>query len=141
MPIADARATPLLSDEPEAISGADIPMRTALAFANEISAIVGHRKAYVGAVGPMWSGTLMFLADLTPAPYPLDRDTMTIYEVREARVVEHIRTHPDDYECLISDRLESPEARAFLAVHPGAQRLERRLGTVPIHILLARPAL
>lgn len=141
LPIADARATPLLSDEPEAISGADIPMRTALDFANEISAIVGHRKAYVGAVGPMWSGTLMFLADLTPAPYPLDRDTMTINEVREARVVEHIRTHPDDYECLISDRLESPEARAFLAVHPGAQRLERRLGTVPIHILLARPAL
>ena len=140
VPIAYARATPLLLDEPEAISGSDIPMRTALDFANEIRAIVGTRKTYVGTIGPMWSGTLLFLADLTPAPYPLDRDTMTINEVLEARVVEHIRTHPDDYECLIGDSLESPEALAFLAAHPGAERLERRFGNVPIYVLLTRPA-
>jgi len=138
--VAYSRATPLLSDEPVAISAADIPMRAALDFANEIHAIVGSRKTYVGPIGAMWAGTLLFLADLTPAPYPLDRDTMTINERLEARVVEHIRTHPDDYECLIGDSLQSPEAVAFLAVHPGAARLERRLGATPIHILLARRA-
>jgi hypothetical protein len=37
--------------------------------------------------------------------------------------------------------LESPGARAFLTVPPGAQRLERRLGTVPSYVLRARPAI
>ena len=138
--VAYARATPFLADEPEAISASAMSMRTVLDFADEIHGIVGDRKTYVDALGEMWSGPLAFLADLTPAPYPLDRDTMIINNLMQTRVVEHIRNHPADYECFIGASLEAPEARAFLDVHPGAERIDRMLGPARIHILLARPA-
>jgi hypothetical protein len=138
-PVAFARATPFLADEPEAISGSAMSMRTALDFADDVHAIVGRRPTYVDRMGEMWTGPLYFLADLTPAPYPLDSDTMMINNVMEARVVEHIRTHPSDYDCFIGDSLESPEARAFIEVHPGAERVDRMLGPTLIHILLAQP--
>ena len=139
-PVAYARATPFLADEPFAASGSEMSMRAAIDFASEVHAIVGDRKTYVGGLGGMWSGLLYFLADLTPAPYPFDADTMTINNVVEARVVEHIRTHPADYECFVGASLEAPIAQAFLDVHPGAERVERMLGPTRIHILLARPA-
>lgn len=138
--IAYARATPFLADEPRAISGSDMSMRTLLDFATDVHAIAGGRKTYVAGLDEMLTGPLYFLADLTPAPYPLDRETMMINDVLQAQVVEHIRTHPADYECLIGASLEAPEARAFLDVHPGAERLERMLGPTRVHIVLARPA-
>lgn len=139
-PIAYARATPFLADEPEAITGSTMTMRTALDFADDVHAIVGGRKTYVDGLGEMWSGPLYFLADLMPAPAPFDRDTMVINNVMEARVVAHMRAHPADYECFIGAWLDTPQALAFIATHPDAERLERMLGPTRIHILLARPA-
>ncbi len=141
LPIADARATPLLSDEPEAISGADIPMRTALDFANEISAIVGTPEDLCRRRRPDVVGH----ADVPRRPDAgaLSARSRHDDDQRGARGPCR-RAYPDTSGRLrVPDQrpLESPEARAFLAVHPGAQRIERRLGTVPIHVLLARPAI
>ena len=102
-------------------------MREWLDFASEVHRIVGSRTTFVADIGEMWTGPLYFFADLTPAPFPLDRDTMTINDVAQARVVEHIRTHPADYECFVGASIKA-EAQAFLDVHPGAERLERMLG-------------
>jgi hypothetical protein len=134
-----ARATPLLTDEPLAIGYGTLTMREWLDFASEVHRIVGSRTTFVADIGEMWTGSLYFFADLTPAPFPLDRDTMTINDVLQARVVEHIRTHPADYECFVGASIEA-EAQAFLDVHPGAERLERMLGPTQVHILLARAA-
>ena len=92
----------------------------------------------MGALSEVWTGPLYFFADLTPAPYPLDRETMMINDTLRAQVVEHIRTHPVDYECFIGASLDAPEARAFLAAHPDAERLERPLGADTVYILLSR---
>jgi hypothetical protein len=67
------------------------------------------------------------MADLTPAPYPLDLETMTINARLREIVLDHMRTHPDDYECFIGTSLEQTEAQVFLELHPGAVTVQRRM--------------
>ena len=136
--VAYARATPAMADDPDLWSGSPLTMRAFLDFATEIHRLAGGRKTYVGAFSQVWTGSLYFFADLTPAPYPLDRETMMINDQLRARVVEHIRSHPDLYGCYIGGSLDDPEAQAFLSAHPDAERLERPLGGRAIHVLLAR---
>ena len=115
-----ARATPLLTDEPLAIGNGTLTMREWLDFSSDVHRIVGGRKTFVADAGEVWTGPLYFFGDLTPAPVPLEGDTMVTNDRLRAEVVEHIRTHPAEYQCFIGSSLETPEARAFLEGHPGA---------------------
>jgi hypothetical protein len=54
-------------------------------------------------------------------------------------VADHIRAHPDQYECFIASTMDGPEARAFLETHPAVQTVERRLGQATIYIVLTEP--
>jgi hypothetical protein len=142
--IAFERATPLLADEPLLAGGADLSMRTFLDFATGVHAIAGTRRTLVTDLGGRaWTGALYFLADLTPAPYPFDRETMAINAELRAAVVDHVRAHPSDYECLIGTSPEDPAAVAFLETHPGAVARHLVLpagglkGPRTVHILLA----
>jgi hypothetical protein len=132
-----ARATPLLTDEPLAIGHGSLTMREWLDFASDVHRIVGGRKTFVADAGEVWTGPLYFFADLTPAPVPLEGDTMVVNDVLRAESIAHIRAHPEEYECFIGSSLETPEAQAFLDGHPGADRLERLLGRTRMYILLA----
>jgi hypothetical protein len=135
--IAYARATPRLTDEPLATGYDSLGMREWLDFATDVHTVVGSRKTYVADVGGVWTGPLYFFADLTPAPYPLDRDTMTLNRTLLRRVAAHIGAHPDEYECFIGSELDAPDAQAFLRGHPAARRIDRLLKDRTIHILLA----
>jgi hypothetical protein len=132
-----ARATPMLADEPLAIGLGTLTMREWLDFASEVHDIVGGRKTFVADAGEMWTGPLYFFADLTPAPVPLEGDTMVANDVQRTEVAAHIRAHPADYQCFIGSSLDTEAARAFLAGHPAAERVERNLGQSRLHILLA----
>jgi hypothetical protein len=134
--IAFKRATGLLRDEPELASNSGMSMREFLTFASELHDTVGPRKTYIAYIGNVYTGLLYFMADLTPAPYPLDLETMTINGDLRARVIEHMRVHPDDYECYIGTSLEQTEAQVFLTGHPGAVTLERKLGPASLYVLL-----
>ena len=101
-------------------------MRTFLEFASDIHDLVGQRKTYVASIGNIYTGLLYFMADLTPAPYPLDLETMTINARLREIVLDHMRTYPDDYECFIGTSLEQTEA-VFLELHPGAVTVQRRM--------------
>jgi hypothetical protein len=136
--IAFRRATTLLTDEPIDSVGRGLSMRTFLDFATEIHEAVGQRKTYIANLGYVWSGLLYFMADLTPAPYPLDRESMMINEDLRGVVVNHIRAHPEDYECFIGISLSEPEAQAFLESHPGAVTLQRRMGSDVVNIVLSQ---
>ena len=137
--VAYARATPLLTDEPLATGQGTLTMREWLDFASEVHRLIGSRPVFIVDAGALFSGALYFFADLTPAPIPLERDTMTINSVSRARVLIYLRTHPEACQALISTSIDL-EAQAFLDTHPGAERLERMLGPTRIHILLAQPA-
>jgi hypothetical protein len=131
-----ARATPLLIDEPLAIGNGDLTMKEWLDFASDVHRIVGGRKTFVADAGEMWTGPLYFFANLTPAPFPLEHDTMVTNDVLRAESIADIRAHPAQYECFIGSSLETPEAGAFLGGHPRAERLERMLGQTRMYILL-----
>jgi hypothetical protein len=141
------RGTPWLADEPMLAVGSGLSVREFLDFASDLHDLVGPRKTYVADVGTgcamtvrgecVWSGAVYFMADLVPAPYPLDRDTMTINDKVRRRVSEHIRTNHRDYDCVITSSLASPEAEAFLSTHPGASVVQRQLGRHQVYILLS----
>jgi hypothetical protein len=137
--VAYARATPLLAAEPSFAPGSSMSMQAFLDFADDVHHIVGARRTYIGDLGEVWTGPLYFFADLTPAPYPLDRETMMVNDWLQQQAVEDIRAHPADYECFIGVALDAPDARAFGDTHPGAERVDRTLGTRTVHILLSRP--
>jgi hypothetical protein len=142
------RATRWLADEPTLAAGSGLSMREFLEFASDLHDLVGTRKTYVADVGSgcmmtargecVWAGAVYFMADLMPAPYPLDRDTMTINDPLRRRVIEHIRTHARDYECVVTNSLSTPESEAFLSRHPDATVVQRQLGRHPVYILLSK---
>ncbi|HMF94769.1 MAG TPA: hypothetical protein VKE96_10765 [Vicinamibacterales bacterium] len=146
--VALQRATPLLADEPEFAGGTALPMRTFLAFAADIHNIVGSRRTLVVDLGDRaWTGALYFFADLTPAAYPFDRETMTLNAVVRSQVAADIAVHPERYDCVIGTSLDDQAAVAFLRTHPNAIRLSRMLpakdgsDATRVHILLVdRPA-
>jgi hypothetical protein len=137
--IAFRRATGLLSDEPILADSSGLSMRTFLEFASDIHDLVGQRKTYIARLGNIYTGLLYFMADLTPAPYPLDLETMTINARMRGLVIDHMRTHPGDYECFIGTSLEETEAQVFLALHPATVTVPRRMGPATIYVLLAHP--
>jgi len=55
-----------------------------------------------GSTGAVWTGAIYFMADLTPAPYPLDRESMAVNGPLRTRIADHIRAHPEEYECFIA---------------------------------------
>jgi hypothetical protein len=137
--VAFRRATWLLSNEPMLTDNSGLSMRTFLDSASDIHDLVGQRKTYIASIGNIYTGLLYFMADLTPAPYPLDLETMTINAKMREIVIDHMRTHPEDYECFIGTSLEQTEARVFLELHPGAVTVQRRMGPVMLYVLLAHP--
>ena len=63
---------------------------------------------------------------------------MTINGNMRALVIDHMRKHPEEYECFIGTSLSQTEAVVFLEGHPGAVTLTRQLGPELIYVLLAR---
>ena len=135
---ASERTTQRLSQEPLVAPASGLSMSELLDFASDVHDTVGRRKTYIAPLGHIYTGLLYFMADLTPAPYPLDLESMTINANRRALVVEHIRAHPEEYECFIGTSLSLTEADVFLKGHPGAVTLERKLGPTTVYLLLAQ---
>jgi len=126
--VATQRATGPLSHEPVFAGGSGLSTEQFLEFAEEVHRIVGSRRTYVGDLGwRAWPGAVYFFADLTPAPYPLDRVTLMLNDELRAMVADHIRTHPAEYECFIGLSLTDIEARAFLDTHEQARIVTRVL--------------
>jgi hypothetical protein len=90
-----------------------------------------------------WTGALYFLADLTPAPYPLDREMLAVNDVVRQINVDHIRAHPSEYECFIGLSLDTPEGQAFIATHPLARDIhlaipaDQPVGPATVHVVVA----
>jgi hypothetical protein len=142
------RATRWLADEPTLAVGSGLSMHEFLDFASDLHDLVGERKTYVASVSSgctmtsrgdcVWAGAVLFMADLTPASYPLDRDTMTFNDALRRVASEHIREHPREYDCVIVSSLRAIEAQAFMAGHPDATVVERQLGAHRAYVLMSR---
>ena len=134
--VAFVRATAGLADEPLVVGPGTGPMRQFLADASELGSLIGDRPTVVESAAPYFTGLVYFMADLTPAPYLYDVETMVINDRQQAAAWEHFRRNIDKIECVIVSSTDAFEAKAFLAANPSAQVIPRRLGAAQIYVIL-----
>jgi hypothetical protein len=115
-------------------------MRTFLEFATDLRELVGTRRVYIAETIGIYASLYYFIADLTPAPFLGDPDTMLIHTARREAALAHMRRHIDEFDCLVVARLDSQEARVFLAANPGAEVVRRELAATPVFVILGRPS-
>ena len=134
--VAFARATEGLADEPAVVGNGSGPMRQFLADASELHLLVGNRPTVVENAAPYFTGLIYFMADLTPAPYLYDVETMVINDRQQAAAWAHFRRNIDKVECVIVSSTDVFEARAFVSAYPSAQVIQRRLGAAQVYVIL-----
>lgn len=131
------RRLPLALDGPLFLDNAAVSVRQFDDLASEIHTLVGRRRTYWLRTDWISGGLVAFAADLVPAPHPLGGEILSVNDEIKIEVARDIRAHPEAYEAFLGPSLADPEAKAFLESHPGAVRLQRRLGESTVHILLS----
>ena len=134
------RGSPELADEPSVVGGQTGPMRQFLADASQLREWVGRRATFIEDVEPYYTGLVYFMADLTPAPYLYDVETMVFNDRQEARQRAHFEQNLDKVECVIASSPDAFAVRSFLARYPEATLTERRLGAWQIYVLMRSAA-
>lgn len=134
--VAYARATAGLADEPAVVGAGSGAMRQFLADASELHSLIGDRPTVVENAAPYFTGLVYFMANLTPAPYLYDVETMVISDRQQAAAWEHFQRNIDKVGCVIVSSTDAFEAKAFLSANPSAQVIPRRLGAAQIYVIL-----
>ena len=127
------RATRYLSYEPR-VSEGSVPMQTFLEEMSALREIVGTRRTNVVGFPYLYSGLILFMADLTPAPHYLAREMILAGMLEESLAYE--KAHMGDYDCVITDDLEERETSAFREAYPAAKVVARSIGGEPYYIVL-----
>src|SRR5215469_5907920 len=114
------------------------PMASFLRLANRIHAIVGNRVTYVADFAGGYPGAIYFLADLRPAPIPIDLYTMVFTAEQRAAYIATFRGSVLPHvQALITADLAAPESRYFLRRYPRATRVTLSYSGAPYYVLLA----
>ena len=104
----------------------------------QIHAIVGNRVTYVADFPGGYPGSIYFVADLTPAPIPMDLYTMVFTaEQRRIYMATFRRSVLPHIQALITANLTAPEARSFLNRYPQAKKITLSYSGQPYYVLLA----
>lgn len=109
------------------------PMSDLIQLGNELHAIIGNRTTYVVGIPAGYPGLIYFIAELRPAPYPLDQPTMVLTAAQAEAFESNFRSAVLPHtQALVSRDLEVPEVTAFRARYPHAVairlRFRRHLG-------------
>jgi hypothetical protein len=114
------------------------PMPSFLELAGRIHAIVGNRVTYVADFPGGYPGAIYFVADLRPAPVPIDLYTMVFTAQQRVAYDATFRTSVLPHvQALITSNLADPEGRDFLARYPQAAKVILDYGGAPYYVLLA----
>jgi hypothetical protein len=95
---------------------------------DRIHAIIGNRTTYVqdvpgGFPGLLYPGLIYFVADLTPAPIPLDPYTLVFNEPQRRAYLAYFGQYVlPRTQALVTSDLSSPEAADFLSRYRHADR-------------------
>ncbi len=114
------------------------PMPAFLLMVNRIQAIVGNRVTYVADFPGGYPGAIYFVADLRPAPIPMDPYTM-VFTAQQRRIymATFRRSVLRHIQALITANLTAPEARSFLNRYPQAKKITLSYSGQPYYVLLA----
>ena len=113
------------------------PMLKFLALANQIHSIVGNRVTYVASFPGGYPGAVYFVADLRPAPIPMDLYTM-VFTAQQR--VAYLRTFGASVlphvQALVTVDISVPEAREFLQRYPAATKITLTYHGAPYYVLV-----
>jgi hypothetical protein len=105
---------------------------------NELHAVIGNRATYVVGFAGGYPGILYFIADLRPAPFPLDAHTMVLTAAQAAAYESNFRTVVLPHtQALVTQSLQATEATAFRAHYPHAVTIALRYRYRRIWVLLS----
>jgi hypothetical protein len=114
------------------------PMPSFLRLMNTIHAIVGDRVTYVADFPGGYPGAVYFVADLSPAPVPIDLYTMVFTARQRAAYMASYRSSVLPHvQALITANLAGTQARDFLQRYPLARNVTLTYGGLRYYVLLA----
>jgi len=115
-----------------------MPMPDFIALMNKLHSIIGGRTTYVVSFPDGYPGLIYFVADLNPAPIPLDPHTMVLNEPQRRAFLRDFRASVlPRTQALVTSKLSAAEARIFLKRYPGARRIALTYSGHPYWVLLA----
>jgi hypothetical protein len=108
-----------------------------VAFMNRLNAIIGGRTTYVVSFPAGYPGLVYFVADLTPAPVPIDLHTMVMN-------VPQYRAYLADFRssvlpgtgALVTPSLGAAEARYFRDRYANARVIKLTYRGRPLYVLI-----
>ena len=126
-----------LDTAPICCTGSTWSMPQFIDLMNRVHSIVGDRTAYVVDFPAAYPGLIYFVADLNPAPSPLDPYTMVVTLPQSASYYKDIQENVlPRTGAVLTSSLDKPEAQAFAAAYPKARRVTLAFDGQPYYILL-----
>lgn len=116
-----------------------VPMSHLTALMNRLHAIIGDRATYVVSFPAGYPGIVYFVADLTPAPVPIDLHTMVLNMPQYRAYLADFRTSVlPRTAALVTPSLGAAEARYFRDFYPNARMITLSYRHAPVYVLLRR---
>jgi hypothetical protein len=136
--VAAQRAGPGLWAAPTCCQRDAESMRRFLALANQIHAAVGSRTTYVVGFPAAYPGLIYFVADIRPAPVPLDLHTM-VFNTRQLAAYEaYYRSYVvPRTQALVTRHLNVQDVREFRSQHPHVKIITLSYRGKPYYVLLS----
>lgn len=105
---------------------------------DSIHAIIGNRVTYVAGFPRVYPGLVYFVADLNPAPIPLEPYTMVLtQQQRLAFLATFEKSVLPRTQALVTSTLQAPEAEDFLLRYKNARQITLSFAGYPCYILLS----
>jgi hypothetical protein len=108
-----------------------------IAFMDQLHAIIGPRVTYVVSFPAGYPGLVYFVADLTPAPAPVDVHTMVLNMPQYRAYLAYFRSSVlPGTAALITPSLSAAEARYFRDRYASARVITLAYRHQPVYVLL-----
>jgi hypothetical protein len=137
--IAGRRVGAGLETARQCCQAASVPMPYFIAFMNHLHAIIGNRTTYVVSFPAGYPGIVYFVADLTPAPVPIDVHTMVLNRPQYRAYLASFRSSVlPRTAALVTPSLGAAEARYFRDFYANARVVTLTYRDKPLYVLLRR---
>jgi hypothetical protein len=137
--IAGRRVGAGLDTARQCCQAASVPMPYFIAFMNHLHAIIGNRTTYVVSFPAGYPGIVYFVADLTPAPVPIDVHTMVMNIPQYRAYLANFRSSVlPRTAALVTPSLGAAEARYFRNFYANARVITLTYRRTPLYVLLRR---
>lgn len=113
-------------------------MPTFIQLMNHLHAIIGTRTTYVADFPDGYPGVIYFVADLNPAPIPLEPHTMVFNVPQRTAYLKYFKSNVLPHtQALVTSSLRAVEAKYFIHRYPKAREVALTYQGAPYYVLLS----